>query len=338
MIVLQRPKFLFYFLGVSAVVALISAPALAVSSISNITVTQMELDSGASGQTITGFLGGDVLIGLGADIDNERRLALDSIPFVFDWAYWDPGSLGDDFQSTDPNWVPNGADPIYWDPNDFPGVDPVNNVEGYHSGRQIQWGSKFSTDGTGCVDKDGVGTLAGDCPANGLLFPSMDTQGAAFNLDSGDYVVAGGNSRMRVSESGRIGLDMNVGADPSGEHFVLEMTLQPGVTSSVSLFAEDNNEDTPNAALMTLEFPGVGVVNVPSLGAGDDEFILQFDVFNDSASPEVLTFKFGDINDTLGDLDIKFDAAVIQIIPEPGSLALAGLGALGLLARRRRRI
>ena len=64
------------------------------STISNLVVTEQEFEP--AGNFIVDFLGGDGSIGLGVDLDQQRRLALNSIPNVWEWAYWDPSGLGDD--------------------------------------------------------------------------------------------------------------------------------------------------------------------------------------------------------------------------------------------------
>lgn len=291
-------KWAFGALGLAVLVPL-SAYA---SNINNVMITQQKFDS--SGNYIVDFLGGDGSIGLGVDLNQQRRLALNSIPSNYEWAYWDPSGLGDDFDFGD------------------------GNAFSYHDGRQIQWGSKFSTS-----------SVDGQVPPNGTITPAnLDSLGARWNLDTGAEVAQSGQGSIRIQDSGKVGLRIDpteAGGVVDGQKFSLRMTIPVG-EYRVSLFQENKTLNTP----MSINFPGVGQIDVPAINGGNDEYALQFDVLNDSAGSQELVYEIGDLNanDNLTDIDIRFSAAVIQslpVVPEPGSLALGLLAALLLGGCRR---
>ena len=304
---MKYPSTLAVIAAVLGTAILIPLPALA-SEILNVNITQQRFES--PGSYVADFLGGDGTIGLGVDLDQQRRLALNTIHGAFDWAYWDPSGLGNDFDFGD------------------------GNAFSYHDGRQIQWGSKFSTPST-----------TGQEPPNGTITPAnLDSLGARWNLDTGNEIAQSGQGRVRIQDSGRVGLRLDptnedlTNGHPAvpldGQKFHLEMTLPDGQWL-VSLFGEDRV-----GAPITLNFPGVPTENVgPIFPAADDEFALQIQIDNTSGGPQVLEFDWGDLNNDLTDMDIRFSAAVIQdrtAIPEPGTLVLALLG-MAVVGRLRRR-
>lgn len=295
---------------VTVVAAVYSLPgSIAASSIDNVLLTQGSFDNTSDaippglpeGDTrIPDFLGGSSTVGFGTDVANERRLAMNTIPSVWDWAYWDPTGLG--------------ANPETGGP--------------YHAGRQVQWESLFST-----PSADGVSA------PNGTIAPAdLDSLGAQWLLDTGAELAQSGQGRFRITDSGRVGVRIDPtseGGVVDGQKFHLEMTIPDG-EYRVSLFMENRTRN----ALATVNFPGVDEIGVDPIGdSGDDEFALQFDVLNDSGSSQVLSFDIGDLDNTIDDLDVRFTAAAIQslpIIPEPSSVVLGLLG-VGLLALRLRK-
>ena len=303
----------------SAVTAclLFCSPAIA-SSIGTPVITPMDFDNNSNdgsagdpfpaGETrVPDFLGGSSTIGFASDVDNERRLALETIPNLFDWAYWDPSGLGDDF-----------ADP------DGPLV--VDNVSGYHDGRQVQWESRFSTPSV-----DGVQ------PPNGTISPAnLDSLGAQWMLHTDRHVAQSGQGGIRITDSGRVGLRIDptaAGDIVNGQRFHLDMTIPEG-RYVVTTFQEDRSR----SGLVSINLPGAAEVVLSTPAAGPDEFAVQFEVLNDSGGPLVLEYELGDldVNANVTDLDVRFSAAVIQIIPEPTGSALILIGTVALAMTRRR--
>ena len=273
------------------------------ASISNVTITQREFDTPTT--TVVQFLGGDATIGIGEGPDQERRLGLNSVPRVFDWAYWDPSGAGDDFDFGD------------------------GNAFMYHDGRQIQWGSKFSTP-----------SATGGEPPNGTITPvNLDQMGARWILSTGTEIAQSRQGAIRITDSGRVGLSirpLDTGRGGSGvvdgQKFHLDMNIPSG-KFLVSMFLTDSARNAP-ATIDFLDVPTVTIDPIPA--EGDNEYALQFEVDNDSAQGQLLTFEWGDLNRNLDDLYIRFSAVVIQRIPEPTSLILGLLGIVSLGARRQR--
>lgn len=252
---------------------------------------------------IVDFLGGSSTVGFASDVNNERRTAINTIPRLWEFAYWDPSGTGDDFD--------------YGDGNAF----------SYHNGRQIQYESKFSEL-----------SAAGNAPPNGTISPAnLDSLGAKWSLDTGLEVAQSGQGAFRITDSGSIGLRIdptNAGDIVEGQKFHLEMTLPEG-HFLVSLFQENKTRNAYGA----INFHDVAEVVIPPLPAdGDDDHAVQFEVINDSGGEQVLHYNFGDlaVADNVTDLDIRFSAAFIQRIPEPSSFVLGLLGT-ALIGRRRRK-
>jgi len=305
-------KFVFYPRLIAGILGLaILTPLTALgSSISNVSRTHGSFGSTAplgSGFTgfatrIPNFLGGNSDYGIATDENDERRVAMNTIPNAFDWAFWDPSGLGDDFDFGD------------------------GNAFSYHDGHQIQWESKFSTPSADQVS-----------PPNGTISPAnLLSLGAQWFLTTGTEVAQSGQGDFRVSNSGKPGLRIDptaAGGVVDGQKFHLDMTIPVG-DFRVSLFMTDKQFN----GLTTLNLPGVTEVALGNIaGASDDDHVLQFDVTNDSGSAQVLEFDWGDLDGTLSDVDFRFSAAVIQSlpIPEPTTLAL-GLAGLALCGLRRR--
>jgi hypothetical protein len=316
---MNRKLYPHFIAGLLGLAILVPVPALAAVMVDNISITQMDFgndsnegnaaDPFPAGETRPpNFLGGQSdQCPLGTDCDDERRQALQTIPSLFDYAYWDPSGKGNDYDLG------------------IPGVPAFS----YHDGRQYAWETHFSTPSP--VDEGPPnGTQGTISPANLLDL------GAKWNLSTGDFVAESGQGQFRMTASGAVGLRVDESAGPGGR-FTLQMEIPVG-SYRVSLFQENRTYDTD----MTIDFPGVPQIHIPAISSGVDEFALQFDVTNNSGTPYTLTYQIGDLgNDETGDgdYDVRFSAAVIQtlpIVPEPGSLALAGMVTLGLLARRRR--
>ena len=205
-----------------------------------------------------------------------------------------------------------------------------DNVSGYHDGRQVQWGSKFSTP-----------SLDGQTPPNGTLSPAnLDSLGARWMLDTGNEPAQSGQGKIKVNDSGRVGLRIDPtarGDIVNGQRFHLEMTLPDSGDGYflISLFAEDKNGN----ARGSLNLHGVPEVAIAPVSGSPGEFAAQFEIRNDSGGPLILEYELGDLigTDNLTDIDVRFSAAVIQYIPEPTSMFLVLLGLTAMLSMGRRR-
>lgn len=316
-----RPRLIAALLGLAM---LTPAPVLAVS-IGNISITQMDFgndthagnasDPFPAGETRPpDFLGGrSDQCPIGSDCPDERRTALQTIPSLFDYAYWDPSGKGDDYDLG------------------IPGVPAFS----YHAGRQYAWETNFSTPSP---EDEGppLGTQGTISPANLLDL------GAKWNLTTHEDVAESGQGQFRMTASGAVGLRLDSSAGVGGK-FTLQMAIPEGEWR-VTTFQENRSFDdaTPAATPMSINFAGLPQVDIPGITdtSKPDEFALQFDVVNDTGSEQILTYEIGDLGGALnGTFDVRFSAAVIQslpIIPEPGALVLAATATLALAARRRR--
>lgn len=140
---------------------------------------------------------------------------------------------------------------------------------------------------------------------------------------------------------------------PEGIQFGFAETFQ-GVLSSIS-----QDITLPSTGAYTLSYQEAGRLPVGTAASGmalyevrltqggtptvigvstsvpDAVFIPKLFAFNADAGPATLTFDLTQSLSGTTDDTVFFDVVTITPVPEPASLGLLGLGAIGLLARRR---
>ena len=149
---------------------------------------------------------------------------------------------------------------------------------------------------------------AGDQPTPGGLL----SMGITVSFDS---------TKAEVADTSKIALPLELQSDGAGSPPLLEVAPgQARAFGSVNVFTA--TEGYGGTLLATIE-----IANLALLG---DSYALSLGRY--SASPTFANFV--DWSGTLLDAQLSFGTAIVNVVPEPVSLALLGLGGAGLLLKR----
>jgi hypothetical protein len=179
----------------------------------------------------------------------------------------------------------------------------------------------------------------GDAPALMSVAQMSISAGGTYRaeLAGGPGWVAGGNHNAGTTyDSIQMSGGTVLGVSTSGAGVTLNLIDTEYTNPNVGddFFVVVNGSNSGMAQFTTVEFDGV-VATVQGTGPNGGE------VYYDGSSTNFGSFQFEldyDANYSTGALTGGNDLAVaVQSVPEPSALALIGLGAMGLLARRRRR-
>ena len=185
------------------------------------------------------------------------------------------------------------------------------------SGNRLQFGGFGNAPDGGKVVLTADNTYAGGTI---IRRGTVELSGANADLGSGDVFVDGASD---------LGPDPTVWGLAAGK-----LSITSGVLNGIA--------DTATLSLTgdTATFGGVGdgaVGGIATLGAGINEIVGALVLGG------VTQTQLGTYGSSASDADFKLDAyfstagtGVVSLVPEPTSLALLGLGAIGLLTRRRR--
>lgn len=211
------------------------------------------------------------------------------------------------------------------------------------------------------------GTITGGLPGNGVnlnsgtvvyaaaaatnvAYSSYPIQGVTFTtLASTSGVTVAGDTVYNVtapaySDEASDPLDQVMkGVAYSGSSFTITCAVTTGDTYSLELLVQEVSDTTSqytyrnfNVALSGADTVAATNINSPTSEKGGNQGISETENFTALSNSLVMTFTPGTYQPGISDPAPALNAFVLTQTPEPGSLSILGVAAIGLLTRRRR--